>query len=166
MVIQKGRIVAQGTEEELVSTMRRATEIALLARGSAEAVERAVRSVPGVTRVDVSAKGDGIVAATVAVSSTSFSARAPDDATAVTDAREALAAALVGAGIGLREMKEKRSSEELEAAFIQLTRSQEGEAAPSVAASSRQAPDARSDEATKAAETAATDDTETDEEAS
>lgn len=106
LVLNGGRIVAQGTEHELAA--RAAVDgarLTLEVRGTAEAVDRALGSMPGVVRHDLAEQADGVYRLHV---------------TLAADTREALVAALVGAGVGVRRMVEDAA--ELEQIFLGLTR--------------------------------------------
>lgn len=125
LVIQKGRIVAQGPEQELVSLLRSGIEVELEVRGEPEAVAAALDRVEGVVDYDTHLLDDGEVRVVVRAEAgrDSWSRRRTegDEVVEHPDVREALAAALTEAGLGLREMR--RSVAELESVFIQLTRS-------------------------------------------
>jgi ABC-2 type transport system ATP-binding protein len=128
LVIQGGRIVAQGSEDSLAALLRGGEEIAVEARGSADDVTRAIRTVEGIASVRVTAERDGVATAVVSVpvGLERWPRERPDGAAAEhDDVREALAAALVEAGLGLRELR--RSEAELESVFVQLTRGDGGE---------------------------------------
>ena len=111
LVIQKGRIVAQGKEDELVSMLTAAAEIEVEVRGPEPVVAQTLSAVDGVASCRTQVLDDGVVRARVATT---------------TEVREALAAAVVQAGLGLRSLR--RSSAELESVFVQLSRGGEGEA--------------------------------------
>jgi ABC-2 type transport system ATP-binding protein len=104
IVIQRGRVVAQGTEQELVATLTGGGQVEMEVRGEAEAVEQALSAVEGVSRCHVTPLGEGLLR---------VRAEAGDEA------REALAAAVVQGGFGLRGLR--RSTAELESVFVQLT---------------------------------------------
>jgi ABC-2 type transport system ATP-binding protein len=103
LVIHDGRLVAEGTEESLVG--RAGGRIELTVRGDAGALETLLGEQPAVTEHRVFAGEDGLVEATVSLAD---------------EAREALVAALVGAGFGVRKVAESES--ELESVFLGLTR--------------------------------------------
>jgi ABC-2 type transport system ATP-binding protein len=105
LVLAGGRLVAEGTEEELASHMTRSNRVQVSVRGSADAVKAALGDLTWVTQVNVNAQHGDIV---------SF------NATLDGDRREELAAALVKAGLGLRRLD--AASGELEEIFLNLTK--------------------------------------------
>ncbi len=60
IIIHRGRIVAQGTQAELVEQVFPASRVALEVRAPAEAVARELRSVPGVLGVEIKESRDGV----------------------------------------------------------------------------------------------------------
>ncbi|MCI6926647.1 MAG: ABC transporter ATP-binding protein, partial [Butyricicoccus porcorum] len=84
LIIAHGRLVAQGTPEELAAQLTARGTITATAQGSREAVAAAAESVPGLTDLRITAEADGEVSFT-AVS------------TAGTDLRGALSQALAAA---------------------------------------------------------------------
>ncbi|HSI03349.1 MAG: ABC transporter ATP-binding protein [Myxococcota bacterium] len=104
IVIDRGRIAAMGTEAELAGSVSGATSIVVEIRGARGAFEAAVRQSGVVAKTAIDREEDGIIVATLELS---------------TDARETLAQALVGAGLGLRRME--RVQLELESIFLTLT---------------------------------------------
>lgn len=122
LVVQDGRIVAQGSEEELGALSRGGEEIDLEVRGSTEAVFAALRTVEGLGTFRVGDPREGVcpVAVTVPAGVARWTRERPGGAVDHDDVREALAAALVEAGLGLRGLR--RSEAELESVFVQLTR--------------------------------------------
>lgn len=106
LVLNGGRIVAQGTEHELAE--RAAVDgarLTLHVRGTPEQVAAALKGVAGVTEHSLVAEGDAVWRLNVAL--------ARDD-------REALVAALVAGGVGVRRLVE--DAVELEQIFLGLTR--------------------------------------------
>ena len=59
IIIDRGRIVAQGTEDELAAQVFPAARVEIQVGGPADAVEAALRAVPGVLRVEAQAGRDG-----------------------------------------------------------------------------------------------------------
>jgi ABC-2 type transport system ATP-binding protein len=107
LVIARGRLVAAGSIDE-IRAMRRASGARVVVRGALDAALAAARGVAGVGAVEGEAAGD---AATLTVE------LAPGaDAGEVS---EALAAALVAAGLGVRELTPRTTS--LEQVFSELT---------------------------------------------
>lgn len=105
LVLAGGRIVAQGTEAELAARSgAQGTRLTVTVRGTPERVAVALAKVPTVLRHDVREEGDGLRL---------HVALAADD-------REALVAALVAEGVGLRRLVEDES--ELEQIFLGLTK--------------------------------------------
>jgi ABC-2 type transport system ATP-binding protein len=104
LVVKDGQIVAIGTESDLAGKVSRATTVELEVRGDASKLEATLEKIQGVVRHQVNHQESGITAATVELES---------------DAREELAAALVGAGLGLRRLERVRL--ELESIFLELT---------------------------------------------
>ncbi len=103
LVLKDGRLVRQGTEAELTADLRR-TRLRLTARDPEGKLAAFVRGVDGVS--DVTEKGAAGGLSTVVV-------------VMETDVREALAAAVVGAGFGLRALDEAEAA--LEGVFMGLT---------------------------------------------
>lgn len=106
LVLAGGKIVAQGREEDLVPRGPGAgTRLTLVVRGSIELAQAAVAGLPGVVGHDARPEGEGTVRLHVALES---------------DTREAVVAALVAAGVGVRKLIEDES--ELEHIFLGLTK--------------------------------------------
>lgn len=106
LVLAGGRIVAQGREEDLVARATgQAMRLTLVVRGSAAQVSTALAQVEGVQRSDLKSEGDDVLRVHVALT---------------TDNREALVAALVAAGVGIRKLNEDET--ELEQVFLGLTK--------------------------------------------
>jgi ABC-2 type transport system ATP-binding protein len=108
LVIQSGEIVAQGSEEELATTMGTAGEIELDVRAPADRVVAAVKSVPGVTGTTVLREENGEVSLRVL-------ARA--------DLRPAIVRAVVSHGLDLLRLD--RSASRLESIFVKLAQNRE-----------------------------------------
>ena len=104
LVLHQGRLVAEGTEEELSTRLRGGGRLSLELRGDAEAVRAALQSFGGLKSFETNDPFNGLVRATAVM----------DD-----DKREALVAHLVGAGIGVREITDAEA--ELEQIFLDLT---------------------------------------------
>ncbi|HEY1098051.1 MAG TPA: ABC transporter ATP-binding protein, partial [Myxococcota bacterium] len=102
LVLHGGKIVAEGTEGDLVGSVVPRVEV--VGRGDVAVVDRVVRAVAGVVDVDVSGAADGLV-----------HARFTGDGSV----REAVVAALVGAGVGVRSVVDRESG--LEGLFLKLT---------------------------------------------
>jgi ABC-2 type transport system ATP-binding protein len=105
VIINKGKVVAVDTPDNLTARLRGSQTMYLQVAGPAEAVESGLSRVPGVTRVAATAK-DGLVDVEV-------------DSERGRDVRRELAAAVVGAGLGLLELRPMRMS--LEDIFLSLT---------------------------------------------
>lgn len=106
LVLNGGRIVAQGTEHELAE--RAAVDgarLTLHVRGTEQQVAAALKALPGVMEYGLSVEGEGVYRLGVAL--------AKDD-------REALVAALVQQGVGVRRLVE--DAVELEQIFLGLTK--------------------------------------------
>jgi ABC-2 type transport system ATP-binding protein len=105
LVIQRGEIVAQGTEQELAKAMGGGGTIELEVAGPAARALAVVQAIAGVTAATVTREGDGVAALLVR---------------AVPELRPELARALVGAGIDL--LRIDRGAARLESIFLQLTK--------------------------------------------
>jgi ABC-2 type transport system ATP-binding protein len=110
VIINKGRVVAVDTPDNLTARLSGSVTIYVEAAGPAEAIQAALQRVPKVTRVAVDHAKEG---------HTSF---AVDSETGV-DLRRELAAAVVGGGWGLLELRPMRMS--LEDIFLSLTTAEE-----------------------------------------
>lgn len=109
LVIHRGRLVAEGSEEELGARKDHARHLTLTVRGDAAALRRVLGRTELVERYELDAvEGPGSAApehrATVVLTG---------------DLREELVRAVVAEGLGLRSLGEARS--ELERIFLQLT---------------------------------------------
>jgi ABC-2 type transport system ATP-binding protein len=105
LVIHKGRIVAEGTENELGGTLGDATRIVLVLRAKPAAIEDVLGKSEHVDGFELAPEDDGFVHATVSLKG---------------DTREALVRELVEAGIGVRGVQDALG--ELEQIFLELTR--------------------------------------------
>jgi ABC-2 type transport system ATP-binding protein len=122
LVIQDGRIAAQGTEDELAARAGAKEEITVEVRGAVGDVVAAIETVEGTSGVEVTSDRDGVVGVVVAVPAgiDRWTRARSGDPVEHGDVGEALAAAVVEAGLGLRGLR--RSEAELESVFVQLTR--------------------------------------------
>jgi ABC-2 type transport system ATP-binding protein len=111
LVLNSGRLVAEGTEEELSARLAGGGRVAMELRGAAAAVQAALEGFEGLEGVTVEDAGGGLVRAGAHMSD---------------DRREALVKHLVQADIGVREIRDAEA--ELEQIFLDLTRKQEGAA--------------------------------------
>jgi ABC-2 type transport system ATP-binding protein len=109
LVIQKGEIVAQGSEDDLATSMGTAGDIEIEVRGTAERAVPVIRAVQGVVGVTVVGQQAGEVSLRVQTRE---------------DIRPALVRAVVGNGLDLLRLD--RASSRLESIFIQLARSGQG----------------------------------------
>jgi ABC-2 type transport system ATP-binding protein len=105
IVINRGRIAADDTPENLQRRMHGAGEIEVEVRGPAEAVQAALRGIPNVLSVEE--RRDG-------AESNVFSVACQEG----TDVREMIATTIVERGWGLRELRPRSVS--LEEIFVQL----------------------------------------------
>jgi ABC-2 type transport system ATP-binding protein len=112
LVIQEGQIVAQGSEDEIAGAMGTAGEIEIDARGPADRVVAAVKTVPGVRGATLVHEEAGVVSLRIQASA---------------DLRPAIVRAVVSHGMDLLRLD--RSASRLESIFLQLART--GERPPS-----------------------------------
>lgn len=104
LVLNEGRLVAQGSEAELAGAQQQAVDLRLTLRAAPEQISAVLGGLDVVSRHSVAAVHGDVVEVHVSLSS---------------DEREALVVALVGAGIGVRLIARERS--ELEQIFLTLT---------------------------------------------
>ena len=110
LIIAHGRLVAQGTPEELAARLTAKGTITATAQGSREEILAAAGTVPGLTNLTVTKEKDGEV---------SFTAVSTEG----TDLRGALSQALAGAGCPVLDLRAETMS--LEDVFLQLTETQQ-----------------------------------------
>jgi len=109
LVLNKGRLVAEGTEEDLAQRAAGgSTRIRLVARGTATALTGALTGQHGVGNVDIDSEAGGFVHAQLDLTE---------------DCREQVVAALVSAGLGIRRVEDAEG--ELEHIFLDITKSTE-----------------------------------------
>ena len=108
LVLHQGKIVAQGTEDELSKLLTRDNALVVEARGSEGDLRAALEKVPGTTLREVLSDAEGVVEGRIDCER---------------DLREEIARALVESGVGLRGLR--GAEVELESIFVQLTRSKE-----------------------------------------
>ena len=106
LIIAKGKLVAQGTPEELAQRLTAGSSLNITALGEAEAVKNALLTVPGVSEVQITGQQNGETSATVQV---------PQGE----DLRAAVSAALAAAGCPVLGLT--TASMSLEDVFLQLT---------------------------------------------
>ena len=114
IIIHRGRIVAQGTEAELVEQVFPSSRVEVRVAGAADDVEGALRAVPGVARVTALAPRDG---------SAGFLVETSRDR----DVRADLVALVAGRGWALQELHQVGMS--LEEVFIRVVAGEDEEAA-------------------------------------
>lgn len=114
IIINKGRVVAVDTPENLTARLRGSETMFLQVAGPESDVRAALTAVPGVTRVTSRAARDGVIDVEV-------------DSERGHDVRRELAAAVVGRGWGLLELRPMRMS--LEEIFLSLTTEESSEEA-------------------------------------
>ena len=127
LIIAHGKLVAQGTPEELAAKLASHGVIAATALGSREAILAALDAVPGVTNVQVTAEKGGEV---------SFTAASESGA----DLRAAISAALAQAACPVLNLTSQTMS--LEDVFLQLTEGDPAAEAPEKQIEDAAAPDA------------------------
>ena len=106
VIISRGKVVAVDTPTNLTRRLTGAESMYIQVDGAGEEGQAALESVPGVTRVTLAERHDGLAGFEV-------------EAEAGRDVRRDLARAVVGAGWGLLELRPVRMS--LEDIFLQLT---------------------------------------------
>lgn len=111
IVIAGGKIVAQGSPDELRASRRMQARVLVEARGPAKEVEMALSRVSGVSRVEIIPATDGDHYVTLAVR--------PKESH---DVREEIARTVIGKGWPLREIRLEQAT--LEEFFIQVTANQ------------------------------------------
>jgi ABC-2 type transport system ATP-binding protein len=105
LVLNEGRLVAQGSEEELAGRILEGRRLALVLRGERDALDAFLSASQQVERTDSLELRDGLLHLAVTLKG---------------DEREAFVQALVTAGFGLRRMVDAEA--ELEQIFLGLTR--------------------------------------------
>ena len=109
LVLHEGRLVAQGSEEELSARLASSERVELSLRGDAEAIRTAaLEALPELEIDDLEARGELV----------SLRACLPTAEEAGADPREVLVAALVHAGVGVRGVVERRT--DLEGLFLSV----------------------------------------------
>ena len=106
LIIAKGKLVAQGTPEELAQRLTAGSALNITALGEADAVMNALLTVPGVSEVQITGQQNGETSVTVQV---------PQGE----DLRAAVSAALAAAGCPVLGLT--TASMSLEDVFLQLT---------------------------------------------
>ena len=116
LILSKGRLVAVGSPEELGETLNPGSRLRATAQGETATVLAAVRSVPGICRVELESAADGQV---------TFTAESEDAA----DRRAAVSRALTETGCTVLALAaENRSLEEVFLALTEKTPEQEAPA--------------------------------------
>ena len=106
VIINKGRVVAVDTPDNLTGRLRGSETMYLQVAGPSEAVQKALAAVPGVSRVNASSSREGLSEVEV-------------DSERGRDVRRELSAVVVNGGWGLLELRPMRMS--LEDIFLSLT---------------------------------------------
>ena len=106
VIISKGKVVATDTPDALTERLRGAVTMFVQAQGPTEDVQRALQSIPGVSRVNLSETREGAAGFEI-------------DSAQGADIRSAVANAIVRGGWGLLELRPMRMS--LEDIFLSLT---------------------------------------------
>lgn len=115
LILSKGRLVAVGSPEELGETLNPGSRLRATAQGEPDTVLAAVRSVPGICKVELESAADGQV---------TFTAESED----VADRRAAVSRVLTEAGCTVLALAaENRSLEEV---FLALTEKKPEQEAP------------------------------------
>ena len=109
VLIDKGRVLAEGTEEEMWRNFQRRMRVVVRLRGEQDAARQAVTGLPGVSLDEMETEPGGRVVLHLHTEE---------------DARENLARALVNAGLGLIELRTERHG--LEEVFVRLVGGKEG----------------------------------------
>ena len=111
LVMDRGRIIQQGSEHELAELLGRRRRILLQVRGERTRVKDTLARVSGVSGVQILGEADGVVEAEIE---------------SAADVREEAARAVIGAGLGLLTLSRKEL--DLEGVFLRLTGGREGQA--------------------------------------
>jgi ABC-2 type transport system ATP-binding protein len=119
VIINRGKVVAVDTPDNLTARVRGSESMYVQVDAMGADAEGTLSSVPGVTRVSLSDRRDGIVGYEV-------------ESEAGRDVRRHLATTVVGQGWGLLELRPMRMS--LEEIFLQIITTEEAAAAPEAAA--------------------------------
>jgi gliding motility-associated transport system ATP-binding protein len=119
VIINKGRVVAIDTPDNLTARLRGSETMYLQVAGAPEDVQAALTSLAGVTRVSATSNRDGLTEVEV-------------DSQRGVDVRRELAATIVGRGWGLLELRPMRMS--LEDIFLSLTTEEPARVAEDMAA--------------------------------
>ena len=104
LVLNQGRLVAQGTETELAGRFHIGGSVDLGLRGDQATIRSIIEAQSGVKKLIELSAGEGVSNVRVSMAD---------------DVREALVGALVGAGIGIRSVTD--AHDELEGIFLELT---------------------------------------------
>jgi len=123
VIINKGRVVAVDTPDNLTARLRGSETMYVQVDALGNDAEGTLSTIPGVTRVSVSDRRDGIAGYEV-------------DSESGRDVRRELAAIVVGRGWGLLELRPMRMS--LEEIFLQVTTEDAAEAPDAAAEASRE----------------------------
>lgn len=111
LVMDRGRIIQQGSEHELAELLGRRRRVLLQVRGERARVKDTLARVQGVSGVQILGEADGVVEAEIE---------------SAADVREEAARAVIGAGLGLLRLSRKEL--DLEGVFLRLTGGREGQA--------------------------------------
>jgi ABC-2 type transport system ATP-binding protein len=123
VIINNGRVVAIDTPDNLTARLRGTETMYLQVAAPIDEIQTVLQAIPGVTRVSATTGGDGLLDVEV-------------DSERGRDIRRELAAAVVGRGWGLLELRPMRMS--LEDIFLSLT-TEDNAASPESAASAQRA---------------------------
>lgn len=108
LVLERGRIIGEGSEADLAHRLTVTTTIELEVRGSADQLKNALQTVEGVHHIRIENETQDVTCAAIELTS---------------DAREDLSKAIVQAGLGLRSLQRRQA--ELENIFLQLTKTKD-----------------------------------------
>ena len=133
VIINRGKIVAIDTPEALTERLHGAQSLFVEAQGPADAIQGALRSLPGVVNVSVSGARDGspgadLSAVALAKAEANSKVAFQVDSEKGLDVRRDVAAAIVRSGWGLLELRPVRMS--LEEIFLSLTTEENTEPTP------------------------------------